>query len=199
MKNSIIGLALFASVMAVSASDPTGSDAKKARITRTDTELTTITATVQSINPEKREVTLKGTAGNETTFIVDSRVKRLNEVKVGDVVKADYYISLVAELRKPTAEEIKNPLTVSEDSARAPSTQTPGAAESRRVKVVTTIEGIDRSAKTITIKGPRGNSLTARVEHPENLDKMQIGENIVITYTEAMAISLEKVNKKKAE
>jgi hypothetical protein len=33
------------------------------------------------------------------------------------------------------------------------------------------------------------------VEHPENLEKMKIGENIVITYTEALAISLEKVNK----
>jgi hypothetical protein len=195
MKNSIIGLALFMSVVAVSASDPTGSDAKKARITRTDAELTTVTATVQAINPEKREVTLRGSRGNETTFIVDSRVKRLDEVKVGDVVKADYYISLAAELRKPTPEEEKNPLTVTGDTSTAPATASPANREARRVKAVTTIEAIDRSAKTITIKGPRGNSLTTRVEHPENLEKMKIGENIVITYTEALAISLEKVNK----
>jgi len=41
--------------------------------------------------------------------------------------------------------------------------------------------------------------VTAKVEHPENLAKMQVGQNIVITYTEALALSLEKVSKKSAD
>jgi hypothetical protein len=196
MKKSIISFVLFVSVTIAFAADPL---TKTGRITRTDSVLTTVTATVESIDPEKREVTLKGPLGNEVTFVVDSRVKRLNEVKVGDVVQADYYVSLAAELRKPTPEEEKNPIMVAEDSARAPATQSPAGGEARRVKVVTTIEGLDRPTRTITIKGPRGNYLTARVDDPANLEKMRIGENIVVTYTEALAISLEKVKKKKAE
>ena len=63
--------------------------------------LVTVTATVQAIDLAKREVTLKGSLGNVVTFTVDQRVKRLNEVKVGDEVTADYYISLAGELRPP--------------------------------------------------------------------------------------------------
>ena len=65
----------------------------------------------------------------------------------------------------------------------------------RQFRVVTTIEGLDRPTETITVKGPRGNYLTARVADPANLTKMRIGENIVVTLTEALAVSLEKVEK----
>jgi hypothetical protein len=44
-----------------------------------------------------------------------------------------------------------------------------------------------------------GHYLTARVADPSNLTKMRIGENIVVTYTEALAISLEKAKKKKSD
>jgi hypothetical protein len=35
--------------------------------------------------------------------------------------------------------------------------------------------------------------LTARVADPSRLEQLKLGENIVITYTEAMAVSVEKV------
>ena len=56
--------------------------------------LVSVTADVQSIDLEKREVTLKGPLGNEVTFVVDKRVQRLNEFKPGDHVTADYYVSV---------------------------------------------------------------------------------------------------------
>jgi hypothetical protein len=130
---------------------------------------------------------------------VDQRVKRLDEVKVGDFVRADYYVSIAAELRKPTAEEKEHPLEVVEAAAKAPPGTSPAAGGGRRFKVVTTIEGLDRPTQTVTVKGPRGNYLTARVEDPSRLTKVRIGENIVVTYTEALAISLEKAEKKGAE
>jgi Cu/Ag efflux protein CusF len=66
--------------------------------------LASITATVQAVDHGKREVTLKGPLGKMITFVVDKRVQRLNEIKVGDQVRADYYVSLAGELRQPTAE-----------------------------------------------------------------------------------------------
>src|SRR5688500_7821735 len=75
------------------------------RIAREDAVLVTITASVESIDQANREVTLKGPLGNSVTFTVDQRVKRLNEVQVGDFVRADYFVSVAAELRKPTPEE----------------------------------------------------------------------------------------------
>jgi len=166
------------------------------RLTREEAVLVTVTASVQAIDHAKREMTLKGPLGNTVTFTVDQRVKRLDEVKVGDFVRADYYVSVAAELRKPTPEEKESPIVLLDAAAKAPPGTSPAAGGLRRFKVVTTIEGLDRPTQTITVKGPRGNYLTARVADPSRLTQMRIGENIVVTYTEALAISLEKVEKK---
>jgi hypothetical protein len=166
---------------------------------REESVLVTVTASVEAINQANREVSLKGPLGNTVTFTVDKRVKRLDEVKVGDLVRADYYVSIAAELRKPTAAEKKNPIMLLEGAGKAPPGTSPAAGGLRRFKVVTTIEGLDRPTQTITVKGPLGNYLTARVADPSNLPKMRIGENIVVTYTEALAISLEKAEKKTAD
>ena len=64
---------------------------------------------------------------------------------------------------------------------------------------MTTVEGLDRPTQTITVKGPRGHYLTTRVADPSRLTQMHIGDNIVVTYTEALAISLEKAEKKTSE
>jgi hypothetical protein len=173
--------------------------AASAPLTRKESVLVTITASVEAINPDTREVTLKGPLGNTVTFTVDQRVKRLKEVKVGDLVQADYYVSIAAELRKPTPEEEKQPIQLLDAAGKAPPGTSPAAGGLRRFKVVTTIEGLDRPTETITVKGPLGNYLTTRVADPARLTQMRIGENIVVTYTEALAVSLVKVQKKRGD
>jgi hypothetical protein len=163
---------------------------------REESVLVTITASVEEVNREKREITLKGPLGNKETFIVDKKVKRFDEIKVGDFVRADYYISVAAELRKPTAEEKESPMVLVDAAAKAPPGVTPAAGGLRRFKVVTTVEGLDRPTRTVTVKGPGGNYLTARVLDPSRLSEMRIGDTIVVTLTEAVAVGLEKVEKK---
>jgi hypothetical protein len=172
---------------------PTGANA---RMARKDAILVSLTASVEAIDQAGREVTLKGPLGNTVTFTVDKRVKRLNEIKVGDLIRADYYVSFAAEVRKPTAEEEKTPLVLLDAAGKSPPGTAPAAGGLRRFKVVTTVEGLDRPTQTITVKGPRGNFLTARVADPSRLTQVRIGETILITYTEALAISLEKAEKK---
>ena len=167
-----------------------------ARMARKDAILVSVTASVEAIDQASREVTLKGPLGNSVTFTVDERVKRLNEVMVGDNIRAEYYVSFAAEVRKPTAEEAKTPFVMLEATAKAPPGTSPKAGGLRRFKVVTTVEGLDRPTETVTVKGPRGNYLTARVADPSRLTQVRIGETIVVTYTEALAISLEKAEKK---
>jgi hypothetical protein len=142
---------------------------------------------------------LKGPLGNKVTFTVDKRVKRLNEMKIGDRVQADYYVSFAAELRPPTADEEKNPIVMLDAAGKAPPGTSPAAGGLRRFKVLTTIEGLDRPTQTITVKGPLGNLFTARVADPARLTQARIGETIVITYTEALAVSLKKTEKKDSD
>lgn len=151
-----------------------------------------ITATVEAINVDTRMVTLRS-GENVTSFTVDEKVQRLNEVKVGDKIKATYYISLATDIRKPTPEEMKNPLVVLEGAGKAPPDATPSAGGLRQIRAVVTVEGIDRVAERVTLKGPQGKIVTVHVLDPSRLDMVSLGSTVIVTYTEAVAVSLEKV------
>jgi hypothetical protein len=157
---------------------------------------TTLTAEVTAINLATREVTLKGLEGNEVTLTAGDAVKRLDEVKAGDFVRVDYLVSIAAEVRPPTAEEAQHPLEIMGAAGRAPTDMAPAGGVARQFKVVTTIEALDRRNETVTVKGPLGRYLTARVADPSRLTQVHIGDTIVVVYTEALAVSLEKVAKK---
>jgi len=155
-----------------------------------------VTAKVTAIDYTKREVTLKGPLGNVVTFTVDKAVQRLNEIKVGDDVTAEYYVSLAADVRLPSAEEKANPFKVLEETAKAPEGTSPAAGALRIMRVLVTIEGLDRPTKSITVSGPQGNLLTVQVEDVSALSKVRLGDQMVVTYTEALAVSLQKQVKK---
>jgi len=154
--------------------------------------LVSVTAKIESIDQTTREVSLKGPLGNVVTFTVDKRVMRLDEFKVGDNVTADYYVSIAADVRAPTDEEKANPISVLQQTAKAPMGTQPAAGALHITKVVATVEGLDRPTKTLTVSGPKGNMISAEVENVANLSRLRIGDPIVVTFTEALAVSLEK-------
>ncbi len=160
---------------------------------RTVEQSITVTARVEAIDVAKREVTLKGPLGNVETLVVSDEVKRLDEVKVGDNVTAKYYIGIAAELREPTAAEKAEPFKVIESTGRAPATSAPGGAALRAIRVVATVEGLDRPTQTVTLKGPGGRYFTVRVSDPKVLEKPRLGDTIVVTVAEALAVAIEKV------
>ena len=162
-----------------------------------DEVLISVTATVQSLDLEKRELTLKGPLGDTVSVTVDQSVKRLNEVKVGDEVTAKYYVSVAAELREPTAAEKEKPLVVAEGLAKAPKGASPAAGGLRVIRVVATVEGLERPTRLLTLKGPRGNYLSVRARDVKRLEKLHLGDTIVVTLTEALAVSVEKTSVQK--
>jgi lipid-binding SYLF domain-containing protein len=167
--------------------------APKPLSSKEDSILVSVTATVRAIDHEKREITLKNDLGNVVTFIVDKEVKRLDEVKVGDQVSASYYISVAGELRPPTDEEKANPITTKTDEVRASKGSAPTAGSVHMIKAVTTVVGLDLPTQTVTLTGPYGNYATVRAKSVDNLKKLRLGDTIVVTYSEAFAISVEKV------
>ena len=59
-----------------------------------------ITATVEAIDYDKREVTLRGPGGDTRTIVVDPRVERLREVKVGDEVVVRHTEAVAVTVKK---------------------------------------------------------------------------------------------------
>jgi hypothetical protein len=153
------------------------------------------TATVEAVDQSTRMVTLKGPKGNSVTFKAGDEVRNLAQVKVGDEVKFAYYESLAVRVLKegeafPAAGE-------TEAMARAKKGEKPAGVVGREVDLNVTITAIDKAAKTATLKKEDGKSVTVTPLEPKNLDKVKVGDRLVLTFTEAVAVSVEKSEKKK--
>lgn len=149
--------------------------------------------TVTAISKETREITLKGPDGELMTVTAGENVKRFDEIAVGDVIELDYYTYIMAEFREPTAEELAEPVAVLADEYKAPADMAPGAAIGALVRAVVTIEILNRPNHLATVRGPNGNYVTISVEDEALMEKLHIGQVVIITYAEAMAVGLAKV------
>jgi Cu/Ag efflux protein CusF len=157
-------------------------------------QLITATATVEAIDLQKRVVTLKGPKGNVFDVTVGEEARNLPQVKVGDEVKVKYYESIALRLVKP-GEGVAG-IQETESLARARQGEKPGGVAGRQVSLTATITAINKKKQEATLKGPDGKTVTVKAENPKNLEKVKVGDQIEITYTEALAISVEKAKKK---
>jgi hypothetical protein len=153
----------------------------------------TVVGKVTEIKKETREITLMGSNGDLMTVAASDAVEHFDEISVGDVVAFAYIRYLKAEFRQPTPEEIANPLTVVTDAAKAPAGMDPAGALGAIVKGVVTIEVLNRPFMLATVKGPKGNYLTLPVEDAAMLEKLHIGQVLVLTYGEFRAAALTKM------
>ena len=162
---------------------------------RTIEETVESTATITAIDMANREVTLKNEDGESTKIVVGPEMERFDELAVGDTVRARYTIGMTAELRAPTEEEKAEPFIALESGGKSPAGTAPAAGAARMFRIVATIEALDRTTQTATLKGPDDTYLTVKVRDPSLLVKPRIGDTVVVTVAESMALSLEKVAK----
>ena len=151
-----------------------------------------VEAEITDVDMENREVTLRTPMGELVTISAGEHVERLHEFAVGDVVVTTYVASLEGELREPTEEEKANPWVELDAAGLADKTMDPGVAVGKVIQAVCTIEGMNRLTRTVTVLDPRGKyHLIADVE-PEKMEGVTLGTTLVLTYTEAVAVTLEK-------
>jgi hypothetical protein len=68
-----------------------------------------------------------------------------------------------------------------------------GAGMGRAVEIQATVTAIDKEKRTVTVKGPRGNTRTFAVgKEARNFDQVTVGDMITLTYLQAITVSLEK-------
>ena len=113
-------------------------------------------------------------------------------IKVGDVVSAEYWTFLRAEFREPTEEEKQNPLEVLLEAGKAPKEVDPAAAVGAVVKAVVKVVAIDKVSREAAIQGPGGGITIVPVMDDAVLNNLKVGEVVIMTYAEAVAVSLEK-------
>jgi Cu/Ag efflux protein CusF len=147
-------------------------------------------ATVEKIDMQHRKVTLLFEDGKHKTVTVDKSVQNLDQVKVGDKLKMTYTDEFVVSVNK-TGE------TPSATSAGvvslAPKGAKPGGYEVSTETLSGKVLNVDVPKYKVTLQMPNGKKKTINVSKSvTNLSQLQVGDSIDMSYTEAVAISIEK-------
>src|SRR5215831_11861840 len=175
----ILSLSLVAAVAFVSA--------PRARAAAEVGDSVTESATVESIDLSTRTVVLKGADGKTESVVVPEGIANLDKLKVGDTVTATYAVALAAQLMKPGDE----PAPAAVGAAKQSGGQVMAA---KQVSAVLKVNAVDLAKNTVTLTGPKGNTETVEVKRPELQEKLKTlkpGDDVQITYTEAIAIKVE--------
>ncbi len=143
------------------------------------------TATVQTINLRNRIVRVKEESNDRVYDLkVDKSVQNLDRLQVGDRVVVNYIEAIAVRVIKP--EEDK---ALSFEKKAEP--EGPGM-EVRQTTVTARIAYIDRNTNNVYLTWPDGVTVGVRAKDPKVLENFKDGDWIEITYTDTLAISIEK-------
>jgi len=148
-----------------------------------------MTATVMSVDHAKRTVMLKMPNGTTRAYKVHKDVAGLQMLKKGDKIQATLLEALAVVVRKskerPGMSETTRVILM-------PKGAKPGMIEADTWQITGRIQLVDMSNRTVTITGPAYRSRTFKVGPNINLSKLKVSDDVIVRYTEALAISLRK-------
>lgn len=149
-----------------------------------------VTSEVEAINHETREVTLKGADGESVTFTASDEARNLGQVSVGDVVTAEYVQSITVDVMPNDGTEPG----VGEVAAmgRSPEGEMPGVVAMESQVVTAVLHEINLETNSFKLREANGRINEYAARDPENLKRVVVGDLVIITYTEAVAISVEE-------
>jgi Cu/Ag efflux protein CusF len=160
----------------------------------TATRSAKLTATITAIDPATRTVTLKSAQGKVKEVALPDEVRNFDQLKVGDAVNIEYKEALALSLSKEGgAPSVNQQGTMSRSDTGAK----PGGTASHEVTITADVVAVNQADKTVTLKGPAGNTVDVVVEDPEQLKNVKTGDKLQAVYTEALAISVTPAAAKK--
>ena len=121
--------------------------------------------------------------------VASDAVKNFDQIKVGDVVRVRYATALALKLKNP--KDAAGGATVSEGSTTAPPGQRPAFTGAGQITGIAEVTAVDPKESTITLKGAEGKLVTLDVNNPDQFKVIKPGDQIEVTYTEAVALDVE--------
>lgn len=152
-----------------------------------------VVANVVAVETKTRTLSLKLPNGKVNKVKVPTEARNFPQIKAGDDVVVQYTNSISFEQRKPTAEEIKNSGSFVDVVGRSPKGDMPGAAVAIGGETVVTVKAIDTTKGEITLKDTLGEVVVVAAKYPQNLNYVKVGQPIVISYSESVIASVERV------
>jgi Cu/Ag efflux protein CusF len=147
------------------------------------------TATVTAIDMATRTVSLRRSDGSVIDVHAGDEVRNLDKVKVGDKVTAEYTQALSLELKKGgvgAAKRVESPVEVT----RAPAGAPPSATVGMKTTILADVIAVNGKTKVVTVRGPEGHLVDLKVNDPQQLKNIKVGDQVEAVYTQARAISV---------
>ncbi len=154
--------------------------------------VTRVEATVVEIQSAKRLVSLRRPDGQTVTLELGPEVRNFDQIHVGDRVIASYHQSMGFGVVDPRAPQTADSGGVI--AGRAALGDRPAGAIGGFVEATVTIVSVDTTAHTVTFTGEDGLVRTIPVEREDGrafAARLRRGDRVVMTYAEAVAISVE--------
>ena len=162
-------------------------------------EEVTLQAKIKHINTATREIVLEN-ANGEKVSVTAGPLVRLNLLKVGDTVNAQYYRSVAFLVSGPTG---GNGTPVSNDqisAAVARPASAPGGVVIAVTKISGTVVGIDLASNTINVVNPTGGRVyTLDVTDPNRqamLSTLNVGDTVTAVISQSLAVSVTPATKR---
>ena len=185
---TMAGYASAQQATAPASSAPPASTAMSANAPAVTSKMSTVTATVQAVYPDKRSLTLVDPDGKVQTIFVDEKVK-LDRIKAGDKVHVSFYQGLAAQIAK-NGQTVTDPAG-STFAYKNPNGPGGGAGES--VTITVKILGIDPGTNKVAFQSQDGTQHVVAVRSP-NMKKfirtLKPGDTVDVTYTESVAVTV---------
>ena len=155
-------------------------------------------ATVETVDQASRHVLLRANDGTMLAVTAGPEVRNLAQVKAGDQVVVQYAEAVAARLARPDQGGSSAPIDVQRSTARSAPGASPGAAAADQVRTTIQVEAVDRANNILTFIGPTGAVRRVAVHDPDAqrfLQTLRPGDRVDIEYTEALAVSVQPMQR----
>jgi hypothetical protein len=149
----------------------------------------TVHGKIVKVDRAHKLVTLEGPAGRRVTVNV-LNPDNLRAAKVGEPFAARFYE--VVAIRKKNPGESIPAASLSEGVWTANPGGVPGGSRAILIRIPVTVDAIDEANGTVTVKAPDGTTETVKARNPQNLKRLKVGDELVISLYRGVAISLRK-------
>lgn len=155
------------------------------------TQTIQLVAVVDAIDREARTITLKGPEGDSRTLQADPDSNNIDKIEVGDKVDVEFVQNMTIEVFANDGVEPGSGIMTA--SGRNKEGETPAGMEMITTVATAIVEDINIEANTFKLKWPEGEVKEYVAMDPENLKRAEVGDLVVTTYTEAVALTLQQV------
>jgi hypothetical protein len=154
-------------------------------------------ATVESVDPQARQVLLHLPDDTLVTLRVGPQVRNVAQLKPGDRVAARYTEAVAVRLARSDGSTAGPSMQPGETATGAPMGQ-PTPVTGGQIEQRANVREIDRARNTVSFAGPDNATRTVTARDPgmvELVRTLNVGDPIDVVYVEGVAIGLEPVQR----